>query len=177
MNSRGLLSVFDTQETNVSLPAPPARAATFARFSRVPYQQLLYSSNFILQSTTFCSPGKGALTGGCSEETRTCLSPVPSWPSQPSGAPLLARRLLPEWEADGSCQHSCPLLPGDPLLRGLLCGSLSNTVNQDPVFLITISPHTFWNKWYHFKVCCRGSCWAGCSVSFDPSLLRYLMPG
>lgn len=124
-------SILETQEASVFLPPLPARAAASAWFPWVLYQQLILQFHIAVNSLLLlreCSPG----SAGCSEEICTCLCPVPSWPWEP-------HCWLPEQQAARSCQHSCPLLPGDPLLLGLLSESLAYTVNQDPFFFITFS--------------------------------------
>lgn len=122
------LSVLETQEASVFLPPLPARAAASAWFPWALYQQLILQFHIAVNSLLLlreCSPG----SAGCSEEICTCLCPVPSWPWEP-------HCWLPEQQAARSCQHSCSLLPGDPLLLGLLSESLAYTVNQDPFFLL-----------------------------------------
>ena len=125
-----VLTGLETRETSVSLPSLPARATTYVWFPRAPYQQLLLQFHLAVNSVLLLgkpSPG----SGGCSEEMHTCLCPVPSWPL---GTLMLAPQMLLEQRPGGSCQHSCPLFPGDPLLLGLLSECPANTVNRDPIF-------------------------------------------
>lgn len=118
-------SVLVRQEASVFLPPLPARVAASAWFLWAPYQQLILQFHIAVNSLLLlreCVPG----SGGCSEEMCLCLCPVPSWPWEP-------HCWLTEQQAVRSWQRSCSLLPGDPLLLGLLSECLALTVNQDPI--------------------------------------------